>query len=343
MMTIPLAVTIAGVLFMALYAGLETGIYTLNRVRLAVRIAQGDKRAIALQQEVQRSTRSLIVLLCAINIAGYAQAWGVATILHEMGFDTRTTALIDFAIILPLSFLVCDLVPKDLFRLFSDRWTYPLVPALVWARRVLVWTGVEPMLEGVAVLAARLVGVKGSTTVLSSREQVSHWLREGEGAGLLRESDIVVAEQTLRASARTALDAMIPWSDVQVIGVDLEGEARVAFLRESEFTRLPVVNTENHVVGMLACLDAWLDPQRTSESLMLAALFVEPTESAPTVLRKMRDQRTQMAFVGTAESPLGLLSLKDLARPIVGDFPGWSASLYSSTPRAGSSVGRAHP
>ena len=50
----------AGGLFLTgLFAGLETGVYTLNRVRLAVREARGERAAVRLRRELADPGRTL--------------------------------------------------------------------------------------------------------------------------------------------------------------------------------------------------------------------------------------------------------------------------------------------
>jgi Mg2+/Co2+ transporter CorB len=60
---------VLGLIFSALFSGIETGLYTINRVRLSVRAGHGDLRGKYLLALIQNPVRMLATLLVANNIA----------------------------------------------------------------------------------------------------------------------------------------------------------------------------------------------------------------------------------------------------------------------------------
>ena len=72
-----------GVLLSALCAGLETGVYTINRVRLAVRAGTNHRRASRLKFELDHPERLLITLLVLNNLANYLGSLGIAGVLDD--------------------------------------------------------------------------------------------------------------------------------------------------------------------------------------------------------------------------------------------------------------------
>ncbi len=313
-----MAAAIVGVVGMAVFSGLETGFYSVSRVRLAVRLARGERSARVLRGEMDHSTGALIALLLLINLAGFLQAWGVAVWLEGLGLDPFAISLLDFAILLPIVFLVGDLIPKDLFRVHAEAWTYPLAWSIRLVRSAATVLGVVWAIERLAGAVARTVGGAASDRVLTSREEVSRAVREGEGAGLLRREDIEVADRVLRLRSVVVGSCVVPWGRVSCVPAELGGDDRASRLAALPYTRVPVVAEGGVVVGMLSTLDAALSPGLSTVDLMAPTVVVQAETPIATALGLMRRQRTQTAIVGPVEAPIGIVTLKDLARGIVG-------------------------
>lgn len=316
---VPLVAALLGVAVMAVFSGLETGFYSANRVRLAVRVARGRRDARVLDGERKRPTHALIALLLSINVAGFIQAWGVAAVLDAQGFGPAATTAINFIVLLPVVFLLGDLLPKELFRLHADSWTYRLAWMLRTLRLAFAAVGVIATLDALARVLARAFGASEHRRGLSSREELVRMVQEGEGAGLLEARDMDVASRILAVRTTRVLDRIVPWSRVVTISAALTPAERSEALRACAHTRVPVIDESGRVVGMLATIDAVLAPSAATATLMATAIVLRPETPVGTALRLMRAHRTQSAIVGGVDVPLGLVTLKDLVRPLVGE------------------------
>ncbi|MHC5006843.1 MAG: CNNM domain-containing protein, partial [Planctomycetota bacterium] len=58
---------VSGICLSALFSGLETGVYTINRVRVVVRANRGESAARRLQHEIRKPNRLLSTLLLGNN------------------------------------------------------------------------------------------------------------------------------------------------------------------------------------------------------------------------------------------------------------------------------------
>jgi putative hemolysin len=70
----------------AVFSGLEIGLYTLNRVKLAVAAERGDRRAVRLQRELAQPERLLAGLLVGNNMVNYLGTVAIAALLDRAGF-----------------------------------------------------------------------------------------------------------------------------------------------------------------------------------------------------------------------------------------------------------------
>ncbi len=315
--------SLIGIVLSAVFSGLETGLYTINRVRLVVRASRNDRRAVRLQDEIEHPNRLLTTLLLGNNIANYAGTFGVAAILTRLEFTPVQVVVANAAILVPLLFVFGETLPKDLFRTHTDRWSYQWSGFLAVSRRLFTWIGLGPIVQGFGMIVVRVVG--GNLALApTARQRISQLIKEGIGVGVLRESQTALFDRALSIRDRTVADEMTPWTDVATISAEVEPQARLEQL-QLNYTRLPVVDTSSQVCGVLSLLDALLEPNKPTGELMTDAMTLSPGTSVQVALGMMRSRHQPLAIVAESatERPLGLVTLKDLVEPITGELAAW--------------------
>lgn len=312
-----------GVFASAVFSGMETGLYTLNRVRLTVRAARGQRPALRLRRELDRQSRTLSTLLIGTNAASYVLSYAIARLLHGFAFDGWPLIFIEALAVTPVLFVFAETLPKDLFRTHADNWMYTLSPVLVAAKWVFRLVGLLPVVQLVAMLVARMLGA-GSPDAVTARQRISHLIKEGVGTGVLTESQTALADRALAMRSRTIETEMIPWNRVATVHRDAQRPQRETLIRQRNFTRMPVVDDTGKPVGILSSLDALLEPDRPTAELMIDPLTFKARTPVRDALRSMRESRRKMAVV-VAENgrPRGLVTLKDLVEPVTGELGAW--------------------
>lgn len=316
-----LLLAIAGLVFSAFFSGVETGLYTINRVRLAVRASHDDAQAIRLRDLLRRPNRVLSTLLIGNNMANYAGSFGIAAILDHLGLSPVQAILVNVAVLVPLLFIFGETLPKDLFRTFTDHWSYAVSGFLLWCQRLLTIVGLVPVVQGFGVLAGRLLGAD-STAVLTARQRISQLIKEGAGVGILSETQVTLADRALALRHQTVGSEMIPWARVVTLPRNPSGARRESLLRTCRFTRVPVVNRDGRVAGILSLLDLVLAPDAPLDSMLQAALLLTPEQPISEALQQMRRAGARQAIVvrpGTRQ-PIGIVTLKDLVEPLIGEL-----------------------
>lgn len=308
-----------------LFAGSETGVYTLNPVRLAVRAARGDPAAVRLRRELDNPGRVLATLLIGTNAFSYLASYSLAEILHRFGLTDWTLIAVEAAIFTPLLFIFAETLPKDLFRTHTDHWTYRLSAGILLCRRLFTFTGLLPIVRSAAMLIGRLMGARSDVDA-TARQHISQLIKEGVDTGVLTESQTTIADRALSLRDRTVASEMVPWSQVHTVPLDADAAARDALIRRHEHRRLPVVDGSGRtVVGILSTLDVLLDPAAPTGKLMTEAMTFEGWTSLREALRAMRTARRAMAVVvdGATGRARGIVTLKDLVEPITGELVAW--------------------
>ncbi|MBX3356662.1 MAG: DUF21 domain-containing protein [Phycisphaeraceae bacterium] len=311
-----------GVLLSALCSGIETGIYTTNRVRLALRVAEGQRRARILRDEMDHPNRLLAALLIANTIANDFVAIGISRVLHGVGLGPFGAVVVNTMIVVPILFIFGEVIPKDLFRRSADRATQALAPGLRAARLLLTWCGLVPLVQGTSTAVLRLLGAEPDAP-LTSRQRLARIFEEGVGSGALSEEQVSLAERVMGVAGRTVAERMIPWRRASVIRANLDQPVRHVTVRGDGFSRYPVVGSDGRVIGVVAALDLLTAPERSLGEVVHNACWVDPGTRLLEALEVLRRERAKLAVVGSPKGgPVGVITLSDLVEPLVGSFKG---------------------
>lgn len=315
---------IAGLGGSALFSGMEIGLYTLNRVRVTILAGRGRPSALRLRRLLQHSNRTLSTLLVCNNTANYMGSFALAAILNETGLSPTQAILLNAGVLIPILFIFGETLPKDLFRTHCDHWSYRTSGFLLLCDRILTYTGIILLVHGFTRLTARLFGVEGELRT-TARQRISQLIKEGAGAGLLTDMQITLVDRALALRDRTVRMEMMPWNRAVFIAAECEPQTRTSLIKHIDYTRLPVVESDGLVKGVLSSLEASLYPDRSTRDLTGPITMFTPEIKVHEALRTLRRIRQTMAVVIDSQSnrPLGLVTIKDLVEPLTGELMAW--------------------
>ena len=321
-----LVVMVLGFLGSALFSGMETGAYRLNRVRLYVQSAQGRSSAKSLERIVAKPSSLIGTLLIGNNLCNYAGTAGLGVILASMALPVWQAVLINTFLVTLILFIFGETLPKDLFAAHCDRLMYPLAKVLVFLQVLFTWTGVLPVVVAISELAIRLVG-KAEGGALTPRKRVEQMVREGAGVGLISSEQTELAQRALSLSKLRVTDECTPWSRVVKVFETTGRAALGRLVEETPRSRLPVVNAQGRIVGVVDMIDALLvdesdkTPVRTA---MKDAVYLPSTTTVRDALAQMQDEHIGLAIVRRPDGkPAGVVTMKDLVEPITGEIANW--------------------
>ena len=120
-------------IFSALFSGLETGCYSLNRIRLRRRILEQNKQARRVQGFLSRPYRFMFTVLIGNNLAIYFLSSQMTNIYIQKGLDSNklilgsiplnAELLATLTLVFPI-FIFCEILPKHYFRIWADKLMY---------------------------------------------------------------------------------------------------------------------------------------------------------------------------------------------------------------------------
>ncbi|MCP3917489.1 MAG: DUF21 domain-containing protein [bacterium] len=308
----------------ALFSGSEIGFYSLSRVQVDLEARQGRRTARIVRWLVRDESALLITILIGNNLA-MELATKVGDALVGERYDAGTGAVVVTLMLTPILFLFGEALPKEVFRrrphalIGLGAHFVLLVRAVFWPLERCLWllsTGLE-----------RLLGLSsGVGAHVRGAEAVRAYFEAGRQSGALSERAALLAHNALTLRTTPVERAMVPWEDVQTLAADGDPSELVQRVRESRFTRLPVIEASGEVTGYVHQLDVLFARGEEDAPGPLDALRPVLVVGAETpvdrALQALRGGGQRAAIVGSAEAPLGWVTLKDLVEEISGDLVG---------------------
>jgi CBS domain containing-hemolysin-like protein len=321
-------VFLLGAIGSATFSGLETGIYTLNRVRLHLRSGSGDRRAIILERMIAKPNRTLGTLLISNNIANYASSLGITALLEAAGFQDWEVIGFTALILTPFLFAVGEVVPKDTFQNHTDVLTYHFARFLRGVQILLMVTLLLPLIDTVSKALAWALGSDRTTLIGGHpRRVVTQLVRESVGHGVISAYQSDMIDRVLHPPERRVDEAMVPWADVHKLRASQPVEAVWAMANRHAHTRFPVTDRDGKALGVLDVFDVLtLDAAQSPplESMIQPAPRLPARMNLSEALIELRKAQSPMGFVvGDNDRVLGLITTKDLVEPITGELDIW--------------------
>ncbi len=312
----------AGLLGTALFSGLETGLYFINRVKLEVRAAHGPRRrgARILRRELEHPERLLATNLIGTILFSDLAAAGASELLHGWGYTDLAAIAVNVLVLTPLLFVFAETVPKEMFRLEADGLTYVFGPFLAATRAGLTRIGVLPLVRLLVGGATRIIGGEGEAGLaLSSRERIATMIKDSAGSGALSESQAGLVDRALAFERMTLADAMTPWQEVRTIPGDWARDQVVRLLSRERRGLLPVVarGAPGQVVGVLRFEDGFLRAAPNAAALAREPARLPVRMSLPEAAARIRESDAGAAIVEEGGRTVGFASLADVLEPLI--------------------------
>ena len=311
-------------LMSAFFSSSETALISLNRYRLRHLEHEGHAGAIRASQLLSRPDRLIGLILLGNNFVNiFASA--IATIIGVKLYGENGIVIATFSLTL-IVLLFAEVTPKTLAALHPEQVAFPasfilkpllvLLYPLVWfiniiTNRLLAWFGVSP---------------DESATVSINAEELRLALKEAGSLIPHRHKEMLVS--ILDLEQVTVNDVMIPRNEVE--GLDINGSLTdiIKQLSFCSHTRLPVyTDSLDNIIGILhvrKALHLLAQDNLTKATLngiVKEGYFVpENTPLNTQLIQFQRARRRTGLVVDEYGDILGLVSLEDILREIVGEF-----------------------
>lgn len=310
------------------YSGTEMGLYSLNRLRLRLRVGrENDRIARMLLSLSDHRERSVLSVLLTQNVMNYLLTVATVTLIMRLTGMGGDQADIYAAVILsPITFVFGDVVPKNWFHGHANRLMYPAAPLVQACVLLFRYTGVLWVLESLTRLLARITGQEESETLRGGRNEVIGLFRETAAVGTLTEEQTRMMERVMNLSNVRLGHIMIPREHVISLPANADRRAFEQIVRRHNFSRLPVLaGDRRNVTGVVNIYDVLADQSGGPISNWFRPPVTIPAQASATqALLQLRQAHEAMGIVvDPRRGFVGIVTLKDLVEEIFGELGAW--------------------
>ncbi len=303
----------------ATFSGMETGVYSLERVRLRVRAAAGDRIAERLLGLANNPLRAMCTILVVNNAVNYCVAAFCGDIVKAMA-DPDTSdvqlELINTLWVVPVLFIFGEVVPKQLFLMH---------PAALSARAWPVYRVLSllllPVIIPLMALQNRLARSGPAMPPLLARKGIINALTEGDESETLHRTQRWMASRVLALRDVTVRERMVAAADVVCVEPRSTRDDVLRVASGSGRSRLLVRDPSEGVYrGYVNAMDAaFADPGERWR--LEGAVFDIPSVEASTpvleAVRLLQQARRPLAQVVESGRAVGILGQADVVDVLV--------------------------
>jgi putative hemolysin len=321
------------VVLAGLFAGAETGIYRLSRLRLRLGAERGRWSAVLLARVMRDSPGLLLSLLVGTNLSHYVATSFMTSLFLGLALSEQAAELYAMLALAPLLFVFSELIPKNIFLQRADVLTWLVAPLLYLSHKVFTWCGIVPLLRLLAGLFAGALGspVPTPSAIASSQShQVKALLRDTQEEGLLSPVQTEIIDRLVNIPGVRLGTVMVPLLQVRTVPLRCNRATLLEELGRHALTRLPVwQDTPGNIVGFIDVYEAL----GSGEEFESVEKFLHPIRSldvdTPIIdaIDIMRREQARIILVmrrrGGRAAAAGTVTMKDLVEELMGELAEW--------------------
>ncbi len=312
-----LSVCLAGSWF---FSGIETGLISINRLRLRHLVRRKVKGAATLQYFLDHPDYLLGTTLVGNNIVNTViavVAASVGTRLFGASGSWIASALATLTLL-----VCCEYFPKAWFQSFPAKRCLPFAPLLAAMGRLL-----HPLSWAFMHVVRRLVPMprraEAAARPVMTREELIHLTHETHKAGSLTGDEVRMITGVMELKTISCAEIMVPRDQIVYIHHDTTAEDIKLFARARAFNQFPVFDREKKTfVGIVYVMDVLCDPNpagKQAKDYMRPPQLVDKTVPADHVLPRMRVTRQPVVLVtDETQGVVGMLPLERVVAEFVG-------------------------
>jgi len=319
-----LLVCLGNVVLAGLFAGMETGSYLLNRVRLELQAEAGLPRARSVKAFLHNPNHVLATLLIGTNVNHYLATFSVSAMFVLAGHE-HNAEWYTLAITTPLLFIFADSLPKNLFQRSPEKLVYSSIWTMRFFDLLFKACGLTYLVRGFSRALLWLLGRSAAQPRnLLGHEALLAVVAEGYAAGALTGAQREMANRVMHISRVRVADVLQPMDRVMSVPTDVSREEFLPRIAERNYSRLPMCNAEGQIVGVVDVNDVLTDrAERPIHVYAVEPLIVSANLSVTQALYAMQHAKRSFAVVESGGKHIGIITIKDLVEEIVGELAAW--------------------
>lgn len=337
MITFNLLLIVVLILGTALFVATEFAIVKLRPSRVNQMVAEGRRNALAVQKVTSNLDGYLSACQLGITVTALGLGWmgkpTVETLLNPLLAGILPAEAVSFisfiaafSLITFLHVVVGELAPKSLAIQKAEMVSVICAPPMIFFYKIMypfIW-----VLNGSANKLIRMFGLRPAKEheEAHTEEELRIILSESYKSGNINQSEYGYVNRIFKFDEMLAREIMVPRTDMVCLDVQNTPEQNMSIIKEEQFTRFPVIDTEkDNVIGLINTKQLFLkrsdQPEVELSQLLQPVISVSEATPIQKLLKLMQKQQVHMVILhdeygGTS----GLITIEDILEEIVGEI-----------------------
>ena len=311
----------------------EMALVSAKKSRIETLANKGDKKAqivLKLKEnpEIFLSTTQIYITLISILTGVYSgERFSVylqpyiekIDFLRPYAATVSTTLIV--IIVTFLSILLGELIPKRIALMNPEKIAKGVAVPIKTLSDIsypLVW-----LLSRMSSGFFKIFNIKKSSDSQVTEEEIKAIINEGSELGAIEEEEKDIIERVFHLGDRNITSIMTHRTDIIWFDINEERSSVKQKIKEFQHSVYPICSeTIDDIEGIVYVKDMYLKPDAPLKDLLRKALFIPENNSAYQVLEKIKITKIPYAFVvDEYGSLLGMITVKDILKAIVGEMP----------------------
>lgn len=322
MIIVQIAVIIVLIILSAFFSSSETALTTITPHRVRMMLDENMKNADILDKVLGRKSKMLSVILICNNIVNLS-ASALMTILFQNLFGNEYVS-IGTGILTLLVLIFGEVAPKTMATYRAEQLSLK-VCRIIWALMI-VFTPIAFIINFLSSGVLRILGVNRERKNTITEKELRTIVDVSEEEGVIEQEEKTFINNLFDFSDTTVKEIMVPRINVKFVKDTLSfGELKRIF-EEVHFTRLPVLDENDKVTGLVNIKDFVFYPDERRSEFKISDILrpVEYTYEKKNVLELLHDVKkssiNMLIVLDEYGDTAGIVTIEDLLEELVGDI-----------------------
>jgi putative hemolysin len=311
--------------FSFLLSGMESGLFSLSRLRIRQQMRSGKYSARLLHGYLENPENFLWTILIGNTVATFVAYSLIIVALYDSFASQPLLFLLCFVWLAFLFYVLCDLLPKMLFRLFPNR--FCLWMALPFR---FIHFGLSPLVALLSWFSSGLLSLTGgrnfSGQVFASRSEFRLMMTH-ESSQALTSDERIMINRVLDLQNITLRSITIPMERVVGASPNTTAAELLELCRKHRSTRIPIWQLQaggRRIIGFVSInsllYGRTVDLSTPASEFLKPALYLREDVRLEEALRRMQRAGHRLAVVvGLDQHEVGVVSVQDILKSIFGE------------------------
>ena len=307
----------------AYFAGAETSLASVNRIRIMSRADNGSKSAKRVLYILDHFDEALTTILIGNNIMHIGSASLTALVAVRLNWGSAGATATSLVTTL-LVFLLAEMIPKTIAKACNESFALFVAPSLRFLMRVLyplnfIFTSLTNGIK-------KLLRVKDEEEPTVSEEELHDIIETLDEEDDIDEETADLMQSALDFTETPVGEVYVPIENVETVSLGMHPTEIVKIIEKTNHSRLPVKNREGEICGVVQIRKYLKEYLKRQGHVSLARVMDKPyyvTVGTPIdeQLAGMSKAKTHIAIVRDNDGKvLGILTVEDILEELVGEI-----------------------